>query len=165
MTILDTCIKWFKRKFVYDEIQDVKDFNEKFRLPLYEVPGHLTKWRLQERIAFMTEELEEFKAAADIQDLAGQADALIDLVYVAKGTAIMLGLPWEDLWQDVQRANMSKELRDANHGIAHKLGVYKPEGWLGPLTNEVLRLRGYDRNEWLHEDFDNLIDEGICRVH
>ena len=35
-------------------------------------------------------------------------DALIDLTYVAMGTAYMMGLPWQDLWDEVQRANMSK---------------------------------------------------------
>ena len=164
MKILNSFIDWFKRCFVYDEIQDIKRFNTKFQLPMYETPGHLTKWRLQERIAFMTEELEEFKTAAIIQDLEGQADALIDLVYVAKGTAIMLGLPWEDLWQDVQRANMAKELRKPVAGQTHKLGVHKPPGWQGPITSEILEAHGYDRNSWMHEEL-NMIDEGLCRVY
>ena len=164
MKVLSTFIEWFKRKFVYDEIQDIRDFNKKFRLPLHDEPGHMTKWRLQERIAFMKEELLEFSEAAAIQDLSGQADALIDLVYVAKGTAVMLGLPWEELWLDVHRANMAKELREAHKGQAHKLGVFKPKGWIPPMTDEVLGHSGYVRAEWMHEEF-NQIDEGKCRVH
>ena len=165
MNFLNTCISWFRRHFVYDEIQDIRDFNTKFQLAQYKEPGHLRKWRLEERVDFMKEELQEFIDATKTQDLAGQADALIDLVYVAKGTAIMLGLPWEELWVDVQRANMAKELREVHLGDSHKLGVFKPLGWQGPKTKSILVANGYSRDYWLHDDIPDHIDEGVCRVN
>ncbi len=136
---------------------DVRAFHQKFGLLMAGVPRQLTQRKLIERIQFLQEELNEFIEAAGLiknlegnyeespfmgQNLAGQADALVDLVYVALGTAAMLGLPWDELWADVQRANMAK-VRGVTHR-GHKVDVKKPEGWRGPLTNVILNEAGYD---------------------
>ena len=102
----------------------------------------------------MAEELAEFSDACGMiasfsastiddvtNDLAGQADALVDLVYFAIGTAIMLGLPFEELWNDAHRANMTK-VRGATHR-GHPNDVTKPEGWVPPKTVEILSFYGY----------------------
>lgn len=147
------------------EFADVDAFHEKFQLLRFQKPGHLTKGKLRERIEFMQEELDEFIEGAgfeydlanDIdwwsgkeQDLAKQADALVDLVYVALGTAVMLGLPWDWLWNDVQRANLSKVRGMTKRG--HAVDVTKPEGWQGPQTQRILNLAGYDPNEEQRDD-------------
>src|SRR3546814_4005978 len=85
------------------EYQDVREFHQKFELLCFSEPGHLTQRKLKERIEFMQEELDEFIEAAGfnptydasggrdglnnhgVQNLAQQADALVDLVYVALG--------------------------------------------------------------------------------
>lgn len=131
-------ITFIKRKFFYDEFDDVRAFYEKFGQPIAKSPTrHLvTETRLQERIDFMQEELDEFKEGAKTHDLELMADSLIDLVYVIKGTALEMGLPWEELWQDVQRANMSKVVGQTKRGI--KIDVTKPPGWVGPKTGAIL---------------------------
>lgn len=121
--------------------EDVRDFQEKFGQLLSTDPRHLTQRKLMERWEFLNEELEEFRLAVDTQDLAGQADALVDLVYVALGTANMLGLPWQDLWEDVHRANMAKERGVGKRG--HLVDCIKPPGWKGPRTEDILREHGY----------------------
>lgn len=140
------------------EFQDVRDFHQKFGLLCFDKPARLTKRKLLERIEFMLEELKEFAEASGHevgvfqdqaealpgdgpQDLAGQADALVDLVYVALGTAVMLGLPWDWLWDDVQRANMAKVRGMTKRG--HAVDVTKPPGWQGPQTQRILDLAGY----------------------
>src|SRR3546814_5926129 len=108
----------------------------------------------------MQEELDEFIEAAGfnptydasggrdglnnhgVQNLAQQADALVDLVYVALGTAVMLGLPWDWLWNDVQRANMAKVRGMTKRG--HAVDVTKPPGWQGPQNQRILDLAGYN---------------------
>lgn len=148
------------------EFVDVMKFHVKFGQLATAFPRHLTQRKLGERINFMFEELKEFAEAAgfrqDIthdedsgrpniifaiddqnvpQDIALQADALVDLVYVAKGTAVMMGLPWEELWDDVQGANMRKV-----RGMTHRgnlMDVSKPPGWVGPRTMEILQAAGY----------------------
>lgn len=121
---------------------DVKDFHKKFGLLAYDTPGLLTHRKLKERVEFLQEELNEFVEGCARQDLAEQADALVDLVYVAMGTAAMLGLPWEVLWDDVQRANMSK-VRGVTHR-GHAVDVTKPAGWIGPQTHQILRDFGFN---------------------
>jgi hypothetical protein len=67
------------------------------------------------RIKFLREELEEFEEGVREGDLAKCADALVDLVYVALGTAHMQMLPWDELFAEVQRANMTKERCGIDH--------------------------------------------------
>lgn len=128
-----------KRTFVYDEYDDVRAFYQKFGWGMGTKPAPLHRARIIERTDFMQEELNEFKLGARNADLSAMADALVDLVYVAKGTALEMGLPWEELWQDVQRANMGKvpaaTARMANDAI-------KPPGWVGPQTEDILMDHG-----------------------
>ena len=89
---------------------------------------------MQFRIDFMQEELNEIDEAYSDEDLHKVADGLVDLVYVALGTAAMMGLPWQSLWNEVQRANMTK-IRTPNAEASKRknvLDVIKPEGWIGP---------------------------------
>ncbi len=137
---------------------DVRDFHNKFGLLHFLTPQKLTKRKLIERVECLREELGEFIEACGLEDLhlengtqlqesdreqnlAGQADALVDLVYFALGTVNMLGLPWQPLWDDVQRANMAKVRGVTQRG--HKVDVKKPPGWVGPQTDAILIEHGY----------------------
>ena len=55
----------------------------------------------------------------------------------------MMGLPWPQLWDEVQRANMAKER--AKHAGESKRGsaldVVKPEGWVPPDVAGALSSR------------------------
>ena len=135
-------LTWLRQKFIYDEFKDVRDFHHKFDQLWYETPGFISPELAMQRYKFLQEELSELFTAMQHHDLAGIADALIDLVYVAKGTAGMYGLPWDKLWDDVQRANMAKVRGTTHRGIA--VDVRKPEGWQPPMTEEILLDAGYD---------------------
>jgi len=139
---------------VSSNFDDVGEFHRKFGLPRvkpFEMPHptnlHMDPAVMDFRFKFLQEELKEFKEGMEAEDIVGMADALIDLVYVAMGTAHMLGLPWQELWDDVQRANMSKE-RAAEDGSNSKRGsgldVIKPEGWRGPHGASILKRHGFD---------------------
>lgn len=136
--MIKNIITWLKRKFVYDEMEDVRAFYEKFEQPTSDYPSLActTSRRMAERAAFLQEELDEFRRGLSEGDIYEMADALIDIVYVVKGTAIELGLPWEELWQDVQRANMAKVIGRTKRGI--DIDVAKPPGWVGPKTDEII---------------------------
>jgi predicted HAD superfamily Cof-like phosphohydrolase len=138
-----------------DEIYDVLRFHDRFNIPVPDFPTQLTKQRLAERANFMLEELREFAAAAGLsydlrlqtfteggytQDIVAQADALVDLVYVAMGTALQLGLPWNELWADVHAANMTKMRGSSDRAY---IDVIKPPGWEGPHTAEILKDNGW----------------------
>lgn len=83
------------------------------------------------------------KDAAPECDLEKAADALADLVYVALGTAHMMGLPFDAIWAEVQRANMTKEraesARDERSKRQHVFDVVKPAGWTPPDHGPALR--------------------------
>jgi predicted HAD superfamily Cof-like phosphohydrolase len=140
------------------EVEDVRTFHKKFDILSNDKPAMLTKRKLQERIECMQEELDEFKKAVNEQNFLEQADALIDLVYFAKGTAVMMGLPWAALWDDVQRANLSKERGVGKRG--HAVVMIKPEGWQGPMTGAILNDAGYRLHMWIGDD--GTVDEELC---
>lgn len=136
---------------VRSDFNDVGDFNRRFGLPAFpehDVP-HLLDHETQEyRVAFLREELKEFTDAWATGDLPGAFDALLDLVYVAEGTAHFMGLPWQEGWDEVQRANMTKERASsaeaakAVSGRSSSLDVIKPEGWTPPDIEGVLARYG-----------------------
>lgn len=122
---------------------DVGMFHLQFNLPaaVWAYEPHLLDDETYEfRLKFLNEELNEYASAHEERDLAKAADALIDLVYVAMGTAHMMGLPWQELWNEVQRANMAK--RRAGNAAESKRGstldVIKPPGWTPPNIEGIL---------------------------
>lgn len=128
---------------------DVAAFHEKFGVPHAKVPSFLDSHAQVFREKFMQEELGEFTQACMSGTMEDAADALVDLVYVAMGTAHMMGLPWQKLWDEVQRANMSKmraqTVGDSKRGTL--LDVVKPAGWRAPDHTEAL---GCDKNaDWI----------------
>lgn len=131
-------------------IDDVAEFHDRFGI---KTPGHadfMPQDVFNFRLDFMKEELEEFTVA----HCCGQAenahrhnptafidavDGILDLVYVAFGTLLLMGLPPEVIqacWDDVQRANMTKERAqssdDPRSKRGHMLDVVKPDGWMPP---------------------------------
>ena len=61
-------------------------------------------------------------------------------------------LCWQECWDEVQRANMTKERVlaggvDSRSKRGHTLDVVKPEGWTGPQLLPILRKHGYEDPE------------------
>jgi predicted HAD superfamily Cof-like phosphohydrolase len=114
-------------------IDYVYEFHRKFGLPLG-TDDELTREAETFRVNFMLEELREFKKALHDGDAVGQFDALLDLVYVAQGTALFLGIDpmqWAAGMRAVHDANMSK-VRAKNSGESKRgtqLDVVKPDTW------------------------------------
>lgn len=145
------------------EFNDVGEFHERFDLPrvrdnglaIYgDVGPH--EWDealVRFRTRFLEEELLEFREGVAERDHEKMFDALIDLVYVAMGTAHMLGYPWREGWDEVQRANLQK-VRGALDGSdskrASRWDVVKPDGWQPPDLETILKRYGFTSSEW-HE--------------
>lgn len=112
---------------------DVGRFHKKFGIGHLEdgPPRALDIDLLRFRIKFMLEELTEYCQAVGVtlkfdlgdkiepwgkeQDLEKAFDSLIDLVYVALGTAHVHRFPWHEGWNEVQHANMGKERCGIDH--------------------------------------------------
>jgi predicted HAD superfamily Cof-like phosphohydrolase len=130
--------------------KDVGLFHEKFGLDNVKdkiQPHSLDHSVYQFRIHFMQEELDEFVDAWANNDLPKMADALVDLVYVALGTAHLMHIPFNDVWDEVQRANMAKVRAngadDPRSTRKHTLDVVKPAGWQPPDVKAVLERFGF----------------------
>lgn len=141
-TVLDVRPTTLDPRAFDHETNQVAAMHAKFDLLISEKPMRLTRRKLGERIACLREELEEFIVAANNGDLVEMADALVDLVIFAKGTAVMLGIPWAELFDDVMRANLAK-VRGVGHR-GHKVDLVKPPGWQGPQGRAILLTYGYD---------------------
>jgi predicted HAD superfamily Cof-like phosphohydrolase len=92
------------------------------------------------RVQMMLEELREFVEAYQQGHLTNQVDSLVDLVYFALGTAVMMGAPFDECFAEVHRANMDK-VRVASSAESlrlNKLDVRKPQGWRPPDLNSIL---------------------------
>lgn len=67
-------------------------------------------------------------------------DGLVDLIYFAVGTALTYGLPLDHMWDEVQRANMSK-LIDGRIVRRADGKVLKPPGWRPPNHDNTIHTR------------------------
>lgn len=116
-------------------------FHDKFGMPTVSYPQLLDEDLMDFRVRFMAEEFQEIKDAYEEGDLAKVADGLVDLVYVAMGTAELMGLPWDELWAEVQRANMSKRrVKRPDEGPRGSIyDVVKPDDWCPPDIEGVLK--------------------------
>lgn len=136
--------------------EDVVKFHKKFglgmggELPFEPGPREVSEEWLKFRIKFLREEFDEFVLGFADKDDAQMADALIDLTYVAMGTALGMGYPWQQLWEEVHAANMRK-VNAAVDGSDSKRGsafdVVKPPGWKGPRIKTILEWFGWNATQ------------------
>jgi phosphoribosyl-ATP pyrophosphohydrolase len=90
---------------------DVEDMFAKHDLDRYHLPAMLTAEDMDFRATLIIEELAELSEAFVLGDMAGMADAIADLVYVALGTAVKMGLPFDHIWNVVHTTNLTQKIR------------------------------------------------------
>ena len=124
-------------------VADIAAFHEKFGLAYTggprELPASLAFFRAQ----FLVEELNEYTEGLKSGDLEQQLDALVDLVYVAIGTAYLQGFDFDEAWRRVHAANMAKirTMRAADSKRGSTWDVVKPEGWQPPDLSDLVDTR------------------------
>jgi len=144
-----------------DVMEDIVKFHQKFSLEYHGKPRMLEPELFDFRSRFLEEELTEWREeqvglieALTSDDgkpdhrrvalgLHQQLDALVDLVYVAVGTAyLQFGRKiFNEAWRRVQAANMSK-IRAENAGLSKRgsaFDVVKPEGWQAPDHHDLVK--------------------------
>ena len=93
---------------------------------------------MQFRLAMMQEELDETKKAFEQKDAPEMVDGIIDLCVFAIGTLEAFGVDANKAWDEVYKANMSKEV-GVKEGRPNPLGLpdlVKPEDWQGPIHED-----------------------------
>jgi predicted HAD superfamily Cof-like phosphohydrolase len=120
-------------------ILDVEAFHKATDTPIQDTPCIPSDERMMVRETLIMEEFEELMRGMAHYDLTNIAQELVDLIYVAIGTALELGIPLQKVWDEVQRANMNKV--DPVTGKVRKREdgkVLKPEGWQKPDVHAAL---------------------------
>jgi len=114
-------------KLVQKMMTDVKDFHEKItHRPMdNEFPG-------QGNFDHLAEEVREAWQARGRGDRAGVIDGLIDLVYVALGALLEMGIPPSLPFDEVHRANMTKVPKQTDRYGPGVNDAVKPDGFVSP---------------------------------
>ena len=111
-------------------LRDVQRFNEEIcHLDISDGPVTLQPDRLKERSRHLGEEMDELIAAKNWED---QADALVDLIYVALGALVEIGVTPGTVFNEVHRANMEKVPGRNAKRPDNEYDAVKPEGWRPP---------------------------------
>jgi predicted HAD superfamily Cof-like phosphohydrolase len=94
-------------------LNQVAEFHRTFHHPIQPQPVIPSEERCRLRVNLLEEELRELRRAIDDRDLEEIADALCDLQYVLSGAILEFGLGYKfkELFDEVQRSNMSKSCK------------------------------------------------------
>ena len=127
----------------------VADFHKTFDLPILESPKIPDKKRCKLRISLLQEELNELKEAIEQNDIVEVADALCDIQYVLSGAIHEFGIGerFKDLFDEVQRSNMSKTcktLEEAQATVEHYRNKDGTESEIVQRESEFLVYRKTD---------------------
>lgn len=132
-----------------DKFYDVvRAFHAACGHPIGKTTQPLTGEEKARRIAWMQEELDEFKESRTLVD---QVDAMGDLLWFVVGTMLCMGVEPSLVMKPITRANMSKigddgkVLRRPSDGK-----IQKPEGWVGPeeeIRKNILEKYHVDPNQ------------------
>lgn len=125
--------------------EHISHFHNKFGLAYDGGPRHLPADLQEFRNKFLTEELDEYKLAVEERDLPKQLDALVDLIYVALGTAYYHGFDFNEAWSRVHKANMAKVrvARPEDSKRSSGYDVVKPPGWTAPNLTDLCKDPGH----------------------
>jgi predicted HAD superfamily Cof-like phosphohydrolase len=141
-----------------DALNLVAEFHNTFKHPILEQPGIPAEDRCKLRVALIAEELKELEVAILEKDIVEIADALCDIQYVLSGAILEFGLgeKFRELFEEVQRSNMSKACtseEEARKTVDHYLKkdgtecYYRQEGdkWLvyRKSDNKTIKSIGY----------------------
>jgi len=105
-------------------LNHVSEFHKTFQHPILDTPQIPAEQRCRLRVNLIAEELQELEKAIKDNDLVEITDALCDIQYVLSGAILEFGLgeKFSELFNEVQRSNMSKackSIEEAEATIAH----------------------------------------------
>lgn len=124
-----------------NKLEAVKEFHTAFKIGHLESPkADLGAIKNTLRFNLMKEENEEYLEAANNNDLVEVADALGDMLYILCGTIIEHGLQYkiEDVFEEIQRSNMSKLGEDGQPIYREDGKVLKGPNYFKPDIGAIL---------------------------
>ncbi|MDX5324705.1 MAG: nucleoside triphosphate pyrophosphohydrolase family protein [Bacteroidota bacterium] len=127
------------------QIDHVARFHELFLIGNEDSPrGNVDQDTFMLRYKLMREENEEYLEAAEKGDLVEIADALGDMMYILCGTILKHGLQnvIEEVFEEIQRSNLSKLGADGKPIYREDGKVLKGENYFRPDIRGILEQKG-----------------------
>lgn len=124
------------------QIDHVAKFHEVFGIGNEEKPLAVAKdATIDLRYKLMQEENDEYLEAAKNGDLVEIADALGDMMYILCGTILKHGLQHkiEEVFEEIQRSNMSKLDKEGNPIYREDGKILKGENYFKPDFTSILK--------------------------
>ena len=111
----------------------VKKFHKKFRVPVLKKPSLIPKDRSSNRYNLMREEVEEYFLGTKKKDLENIAKEISDILYALYGTILEHGLQHkiEKIFEEVHRSHMSKDY--------HEYKMIKGKKYFKPNLKKILK--------------------------
>lgn len=109
--------------------QMVRHFHAVAGVPIASIPAALSPARLAARVEWLREEVNELESAPTLVD---QVDAAVDVIYLALGTLVEMGVELEEPFQLVHESNLAKAWPDGRFRQTAGGKIIKPEGWKSP---------------------------------
>ncbi len=115
------------------QINLVKKFHKKFKVPVGKKPTLIPKDRSDLRHRLMEEEVEEYLLGTKAKDLENIAKELVDILYAVYGTILEHGLEGkiEEIFNEVHRSHMSKDY--------YKYKMVKGKKYKEPNIKKILK--------------------------
>jgi len=123
-----------------DNLEFMRACNKPFpSAPSLAVPTEEMQWELIE------EEFKETVLARERGDIVEVADGLIDMIKVITEYGETIGVPMQQVWDEIHRSNMAKIDPVTGKVIRREDGkILKPEGWVKPDVLKVLKGAGFE---------------------
>ena len=119
--------------------EKVKKFMTTFGQEVKTIPSFASDKINLLRYELIKEELDEFKAALENNNLLEVADALTDILYVTYGAGHAFGIDLDKCFEEVQNSNMSK-LDKNGKPIYNDMGkVMKGENYFKPDLSKFVK--------------------------
>jgi predicted HAD superfamily Cof-like phosphohydrolase len=123
------------------QIDSVKQFHKTYKIGYSDKPlASLGDDKNRLRFKLMSEENDEYLAAANNNDMIEVADALGDMLYILCGTIIEHGMQdkIEEIFDEIQKSNLSKLGEDGKPIYRNDGKVMKGPNYFKPDISKVL---------------------------
>lgn len=136
-----------------DAMDKVKKFHELGSVPVSNMPSRASYVDNSKiRIKLLQEEFLEYKEAEADEDLVAIAKELADMVYVICGTALTYGIPFDEVFDEVHRSNLSKFINGVKMRADGK--ILKGDSYFLPELHKIFnKLYPGCLDEYYTEDF------------
>lgn len=124
-----------------EQLKKVEQFHNAFREINGVIPSLLPAKTYELRHKLMAEENDEYLEACNANDKVGIADALGDQLYILCGTILKHGLQdvIEDVFDEIQKSNMSKLGEDGNPIFREDGKILKGPNYFKPNIQQFIK--------------------------